>query len=364
MKMNYKRSDGRKRCVITSDDVRTVPVIICDESLVIVDLNEAAEKKGLSELLFKSLTHYLTVRDSTLLGGLVSRTSSLMNVPESITVPITGMKGGKIALVTVKRYFGKGFLDIALFRSNTVMLNDFESMRKLLPPSVTAPEDYLLTRDGTDIELTAMKVDSLLASNLLLKLYLRCAEANRKKKLFNAAEILKLVVTRVVSRLESMTIKASCKFKDGEVFLYDGVDLSDFINFLVMIIYMINGISKTGELSVYAECDDRIMDVYFKTVLKEPDKSAIVNYSSFLIGDAYPQYASIAHIVQYMCDIMGLRFYTKVEDKDKFTGNLVITAPEREAAIAFHPPEEIDYASMIKYASSFASLFLTEDGTI
>lgn len=361
MKMNYMRSDGRRRCVITSDDIRNVPVIICDENLVIVDLNEAAEKKGLSEQLFTSLTHHLSARDSTLLKSLVTRTATEKKVPESITVPISGMKGGKIGLVTAIKYFGKVFLDIALFRSNTVMLNDFESMRKLLAPVVTEPEDYLLTRDGSDIELTAMKVDTLLASNLLMKLYLKFAEANRKKTLFNAAEILKLVVTRVVSRLESITVKTSCRFKDGEVFLYDGIDMSDFINLLVMIIYMISGISETGELAVYAECDDNIMDIYFKTTLKEKKKSTVVDYSAFSVGEAYPQYGTIAHIIRYMCDVMDLRFYVKVEEKKQFTGNLVLSAADRKPRMTLHPPEEIDYDAMLKYASSFVSLFVDKD---
>ena len=344
-----------KKNILSAGDERAYPVLICDEKLFIVDLNDSANDKGLSQYLFTNMASHLELRDATTLRAFLRRVRRGENNIKYVEVPVEGFKGGKVALVTVRTYFDKYFFEFSLFRSNAAVLSDSNPINLLLPGN-EYPAEYYLSRSGADVETTAIRLNRLFASGMLLKLYMKASEPKRQIKRFDAAEILKLMATRVSELFTNINAKITFSFRNKETFFCDYIDMSDYINLLALILSLVSGISKSGRIAVSADCGADTMKVYFDTELKEPAAEEVGDFCFLLVGEAYPAYATYADIIKYMCDLNGLRFYADIEGENSFTGELILSALPSEDEIILRHPEQIDIEGYIKSAEEFIAL--------
>lgn len=344
-----------KKNILSAGDDRAYPVLICDEKLFIVDLNESASKKGLSKHLFTNMASHLELRDATTLRAFLRRVRRGEKNIKCIEVSVDGFKGGRVALVTVSSYFDKYFFEFSLFRSNAAVLSDSNPINLLLPGE-EYPAEYYLSRSGADVETTAIRLNRLFASGMLSKLYMKASEPKRKIKRFDAAETLKLMVTRVSELFMNINAKITFSFRNKETFFCDYIDTSDYINLIALILSLVSGISESGRIAVSADCGADTMRVFFDTELKKPAAEVVGDFCFLLIGEAYPAYATYADIIKYMCDLNGLRFYADIEGENSFTGELIMSAVPREDEIILRHPEDIDIEGYLKSAREFVAL--------
>lgn len=346
-----------KQNIILSGDRRMYPVLICNDELFIVDMNETAREKDLSKYLFTNVSTHISLRDASTLRAFLRRVRQGAENIKCVRVPVEGFKGGSVALVTIRSYFGKDFFEFSLFRSNAAILSESNPMDLLLPGE-EYPAEYFLSKQGADIELTAIRLNRLFASGFLSNLYRKASRGQQRYERFDVAQVTRLMVTRVGQIFDMIDCSMTFSFRRKEVFFSDLLDMSDFINIFALMMALVSGISVDKKVRVCADCGTDTMKIYFDTELKEPSVEFVGDFSFILIGESYPAYSTFADVIKYMCELSGISVHADIEGERSFTAELVIGGMEYGEGIFLHHPDDGPDEELFRTASKLISALL------
>lgn len=339
MKRSY---DGRLNLLAASDGI---PVILFDRNLVIVDYNSSAAEKGFEKFLGKTLAEYMSVHEASSVRSFLFVHGTSPNAPKSRLSRIEGLPGGTRALISVKEMFGTKFGEMKIFRSNSSMLKYADTVTSLLPGEFNT-SDYIPSQD----------TESLLASDMLTKLYMKCSREEKEYTSFDVPTVLCGTLKEISSGKRRIKSEISFSNLDGKPFVSSLFDIGDFINCIISILTFADNASESGKIEITADFPDGSMKIYFKTVFKKPCKETSDKISFCDFEEYYPRYATFAHVIEYMSNIFDTLFDAEIDCDNNFIGELTVDRTESPDASDFHSPETVDFANLVEKAFKFTSV--------
>lgn len=338
-----KRSYNGKLGVLAACD--GIPVILFDRNLVIVDYNSSAAEKGFEKFLGKTLAKYMSVHEASSVRSFLFVHGKSPKAPKSRLSRIEGLPGGTRALISVKEMFGTKFGEMKIFRSNSSMLKYADTVTALLP-GWSDTSDYIPSQD----------IKSLLASDMLTKLYMKCSREEKKYTGFDIPTVLCGTLKEISSG--DCKIKSEIAFSnlDKKPFVSSLFDIDDFINYIVSILVFADSGSENGKIEIGTDFSDDSVKIYFKTVFEKPYKETTGKISFCDFEEYYPRYAAFAHIIEYMSNIFDTLFDVEIDSDGNFIGEITVDRIKPADASDFHSPETVDFANLVEKAFKFASI--------
>lgn len=346
-----KRRDINKRYnLIEAESENDVPALLFDDKLYIVDCNSLAAEKGYEKFLGEHLGKFMSIHALSDISRFIKMRDASFGMPKYTKQKIHGIPGGTCALIGVKHYFGKKFGELRVYRSNAAMLKHTSTVEFIMPEPFL-PSDYSLD----DTELAADNINRVLAFNKLFNLYMKCCCAERHCRCFDIVLALESTVTEIAYRVDKIKSDITFSCEGRKPFVCERMDMNDYINYIVLILTLIDSISLNRKIKVHADCTgDDMLTVHFDTLTMKPNGKG---KGSEDIQMRFPSCNTLYSVIEYMSYIFDTEFKISFDSENNLHGELTVEPSVTDGHVNFHTPEETDYQSLISNALNFASFF-------
>lgn len=333
------------------------PVLYCDENFIIVDMNDAADERGFLRYRYKSMKDYLPDGDlANLTEGMHLKKSAVGDKDPHRIVQIVHMRSAGYAFVTIQNLGDTYYFRFHIFQSRADIFRDFEVAKMMLSELPFSPI-YTLNRSRPAMEMTAENINRVLASNFLINVYFTAADSKEAPQKIDVVETVRRMILDVSKRLELNLSDFEFTFEEKAPFAYPVIGVSNFINVLSLLIILTGRISETKKVSVRVDSDRERASILFRTTLKKSDIDFLGGFSFDHLGAMFPKYAVYVSIVNFICELYGLRCYAALEGKRKLTVELVLAeAPPDVEIHCMHNTADGELDEMISDSSLFAAM--------
>ena len=318
------RKYGSSRIAGTSGLYDSVfPVLFCNDGLIVVDMNEAAERSVGTKLRGKDISGHFSPDD-------VCNIKALMKYADHGGYAVAAIsKAGKArtALVVPRRFFGAGFAEIRLFRSRREMLSSYDTHELFFPIRPKTP-DYPLLPDRRGNEETARELNEVFAYNMLSNLYSAACSPDNEPETVDVCETVRRIVSEVSKALDFNRLKWKVTLKQDDPFVFPIANRRNFINVIALAVMIFSKIAGKGASSVLIESRGGRASIRFFAETAPTDVTFVGDFAFSLVGEMFPEVRSAAEFLTFICGIDGIGCYSEADERGTLTLRILVSKDE------------------------------------
>lgn len=301
------------------------PVLICDENLFVIDSNSAAKRALSDKAMTDSFEKHLGSRElATVKSLMFCADNNIERRTYHAVAEVLKIKYFRIALICIKKYFGKNFYEIHLYKTRRELLQSIESRSYLAPPAVYVPKYNLTDFPGT-VDKNASELRRVFENDMLSNLWSEAQSPSDREFTFDVISLTKRLTLDIAKRLGFLNSEFMFSAAGVEKYVSSGANLGNFINLYTLLMYLTGSLSSEGRVKIFADGGGDGAGIVFSFKAEKSDITFVGEFAFTLLADMYPRYSSIVHIINYMCELFGISCYADVDRPGSLTVELLLS---------------------------------------